>query len=55
MPLLLRDVNCEGATRFRFRAKVWRASDEGENCMVDGASAGDGVTETIAQSVDSGE
>jgi hypothetical protein len=55
IPLLLRMFNCDGATCFRWRAKDCRAKDEGENWMVDGARADDGVTGTIAQFVDSGE
>jgi hypothetical protein len=52
MPLLLREVNWEGATCFRFAAKDCRARDEGANWMVDGARADDGVTGTTAQVVD---
>jgi hypothetical protein len=55
IPLLLRVVNCDGATCFRFTANDWRARDEGENWMVEEARADDGVTGTIAHFVDSGE
>lgn len=55
MPLLLWVVNRESAACLRAAAKDCSASDEGANCTVDGARADDGVTETIAQSVVSGE
>lgn len=54
MPPLLWPESFEGAACWRCVAKDWRASDEGENCTVDGATVEDRMTGTMDQLLASG-
>ena len=54
MPPLLWPESFEGATCCRCVAKDWRQREEGENCMVDGATVEDRVTGMIDQLLASG-